>query len=130
MAEKESTQNAVFVTQTIVIVILLVAWIMSSGLGLLFYLERSASNKLLDKLALIKPGTKLSDVKDKLGGLTIRELEKFDEVLAWSHRIKDEQFCKGKKLYIFSDVVTPTCRGMDVYMDSNDVIVYATWYQE
>jgi hypothetical protein len=99
------------------------------GFTFWFSLEGIASKRLLNKLALATPGTKLADIKDKLGP-SPRELEKLDEVLVMSRRIKDKQFCKGKKMYTFSDVVTPTCRGIQVYTDANDVIVYATWYQE
>jgi hypothetical protein len=122
MTKNNSKWNSVVITVKIIIGI----WVV---LGFWFYLEGRASKELLDKLALIKPGIKLADISEQLGGWTMHESKEFDDVI-WEGPIKDKEFCKGKKLYRFTNVVTPTCRGIKVYTDTNDVIVYTTWYQE
>ncbi|MGB8226275.1 MAG: hypothetical protein WCE45_05350 [Sedimentisphaerales bacterium] len=120
MAKKESVLIGLVIGLTISMFLLAV-------LGFWFYLEGSASKRLLDKLALATPGTNLADIKEKLGS-PMRDLNQLDEIIEWG-QVKNKQFCKDKKLYFFY-AVTPTCRAIDVYTDANDVIVYATWYQE
>ena len=88
-------------------------------------LERKASNKLLDMLSLARPGIKLVDIKEHLGS-PLYEKYKLEDVMGYGP-IKDEQFCKGKKLYSFY-AVTPTCRAIDIYADANGVIIHATWH--
>jgi len=89
-------------------------------------LERCSSNRLLHKLALAKPGIHISEVREQLG-TPMREFSDIEDVLSWGS-IKDESFCKGRKLFRFY-VTTPPCRAIEVYTDTNDVIVYATWRQ-
>jgi hypothetical protein len=122
MAKKESVLVFILIVIIVVLSVSMFFWAcFVSG----SYLERCASNSLLDKLTLTTPGTKLADIKEKLG-LCRRKFDKPDEILEWG-RVKDKQFCKGKKLYFF-DGGTPPCRELDVYTDANDVIVYATWH--
>lgn len=90
-------------------------------------IELRASNRLLQKLALAKPGIRVSQIANELGPLT-REFSDVKDLLEWG-TVKDESFCKGKKLFRFS-AVTPPCRSIDIYTDANDMIVYATWKQE
>jgi len=99
---------------------------MSAAAGF-WLIELRASNRLLQKLALARPGVRLSQISGLLGPLT-REFSNPKEILEWGN-VKDESFCKGKKLFRFY-AVTPPCRSIDVYADANDVIVYATWKQE
>lgn len=87
-------------------------------------MERYATNLLLDKLALAKPGVHISEISQKLG-TQMREHSKLDEVIDWGS-VKDESFCKDKKLYWFY-ASTPPCRVLEVYTDANDYIVYVTW---
>jgi hypothetical protein len=111
---------------TAVVVLGVLLWFVSAGAGWLL-LEVRASNRLLDKLALAKSGVRVSQIADQLG-LQEREFSELKEVLEWG-TVKDESFCRGKKLFRFY-AVTPPCRSVDVYTDANDVIVYATWKQE
>ena len=89
-------------------------------------LERQGSNILLQKLALARPGVKLSDIREELGQ-QMREFNELEDVISWG-RVKDESFCRGKKSYRFY-ASTPPCRAIEVYTDSNDVVVFATWRQ-
>jgi hypothetical protein len=118
MAKKES----VLVT---VVVVLAVSMVLLAGFAFFSYLERGASNRLLDKLALATPGTKLADIKDKLGS-PMQDFNQLDKILEWGS-VKNERFCKDKKLYFFY-AATPPCRAIDIYTDANDIIVYATWH--
>ena len=88
--------------------------------------ELRASNRLLQKLALAKPGIRVSEIAEQLGP-QMRECSDVKEILAWG-TVKDESYCSGKKLFRFH-AVSPPCRTIDAYTDANDVIVYATWGQ-
>jgi len=89
------------------------------------FLERNASNKLLDKLSLARPGIKLADIREQLGS-PMYEKSKLEEMIDYGP-IKDEQFCKGKILNSFY-AGTPPCRAIDVYTDVNNIIIYSTWH--
>ncbi len=90
------------------------------------FLEKKASNKLLDILALAEPGIKLETIKGQLGA-AMRVENDVEKVVEWGP-LKNKQFCTGKKLHSFY-AVTPTCRAIDIYTDANDIIVAATWHQ-
>jgi len=90
------------------------------------WLEARSSKELLGKLALARPGVHLSEISDRLGP-QMRECSSVADVLIWGS-VKDETFCRGKKLSWFY-ATTPPCRVIEVYTDANDVIVYATWQQ-
>jgi hypothetical protein len=109
-----------------IVVLGLLLCFMSAAAGFLL-IELRASNQLLRKLALAKPGIRLSQISGQLGP-QMREFNDVKNLLEWG-TVKDESFCKGKKLSRFY-AVTPPCRSIDVYTDANDVIVYATWIQE
>lgn len=89
-------------------------------------LESCSSNELLRKLVLAKPGIHISEIREQVGPL-MGEFTGIEDILEWGS-IKDESFCKGKKLFRFY-ATTPPCRAIEVYTDTNDVIVYATWRQ-
>ena len=89
-------------------------------------IELRSSNELLCKLALAKPGIHVSEISEQLG-TPMRELNDVKDILEWGS-IKDESFCKGKKLSLFY-ATSPPCRAIEVYTDTNDIIVYATWRQ-
>jgi hypothetical protein len=91
----------------------------------LMLLERNASNRLLDMLALARPGIKLTDIKGHLGS-PMHENYKLEDMIEFGP-IKDKQFCIGKKLYSFY-AVTPNCRAIYVYTDANGMIIHATWH--
>ena len=88
--------------------------------------ELRSSNELLFKLALAKPGTHISEISEQLG-TPMREFSDIEDILKWGS-IKDESFCNGKKWFMFY-ATTPPCRAIEVYTDTNDIIVYATWKQ-
>ncbi len=110
---------------TVAVVLGLLLCLVSAVAGF-WLLELRASNQLLQKLALAKPGVRLSQISGQLGS-PMREFSDVKELLEWG-TVKDESFCSGKKLFRFYGV-TPPCRSVDVYTDANDVIVYATWGQ-
>lgn len=116
--EKQSPSIAIKVLSVIVVLLLL-------AFSAFIYLERNASNKLLDMLLLARPGIKLTDIKEQLGS-PMQEAHELKDVMEWGP-IKDEKFCQGKVLYSFY-AVTPTCRAIDVYTDTNGVIIYSTWH--
>ncbi len=111
---------------SVTIVLGLLLCVVSAAAGF-WLLELRASNRLLQKLALAKPGVRISQIAGQLGP-PMREFSNVKEILAWGN-VKDESFCSGKKLFRFH-AVSPPCRTVDVYTDANDVIVYATWGQE
>ena len=85
-----------------------------------------SNNGLLRKLALAKPGIKISEISEQLGPI-MRECGNLEDVLDWGS-IKDESFCKDKRLFWFY-ATTPPCRAIEVYTDPNGIVVYATWRQ-
>ncbi len=107
------------------VVLVLYACLVTAVAGWLM-LERSASNRLLRKLALAKPGIHISELREQIG----RPMGEFSDIkdILERGRIKDESFCKGKKWFMFY-ATTPPCRAIEVYTDTNDIIVYATWKQ-
>ena len=88
-------------------------------------LELRASNKLLRNIALLQPGTILASVTNQLGSM-MREEKDLDSIISFGN-IKDRTYCQDKKLFWFY-VSTPPCRALQVYTDTNDVIVYVTWH--
>ena len=97
-----------------------------SAAAAFWLIELRASNRLLEKLALAKPGLHISQIAGQLGP-QMREFSDLKEVLEWG-TVKDESFCRDKKWFRFY-AATPPCRTVEVYTDANDVIVYATWGQ-
>ena len=110
-------------TAVVIVALVFYTGITTFGVGWLSW-ERRAQEKLLEKLALAKPGIRLSDVRGQLGR-PMGEYAAIDDVVSWGN-VKDRVFCTDKKLFRFY-VSTPPCRAVDVYTDANDVIVYATW---
>lgn len=87
-------------------------------------LEARAADILLQNLALARPGIRLSEIRARLG-TPYGEFTKMEDVISGG-RIKDKAFCQNRRLFRFY-ASTPPCRTIDVYTDTNDVIVYATW---
>ena len=111
--------------KNIIIAILAAVLLVTVVVAGLCMLELRANNQLLHKLSLIKPGVNLADVKMQLG-TQMRELKGIEEIIEWGS-IKDRTFCKGKKLFWFY-ASTPPCRVLEVYTDTNDIVVFTTWH--
>jgi hypothetical protein len=111
--------------KNIIIAILAVVLLVTVTVAGFCVLQLRASNQLLHKLSLIKPGVNLADVKMQLGP-QMRELKGIEEIIEWGN-IKDRTFCREKKLFLFY-ASTPPCRALEVYTDTNDVVVFATWH--
>lgn len=88
------------------------------------YLTSRASNILLQRLSLAKPGVSLPDIRDSLG----HQMYVFDDAAAVANRasITDPEFLRDRRLYWFY-AAAPPCRAIEVYTTKNDVIVFATW---
>jgi len=107
------------------IVTLFVAIVLSLALALTIVSLR-ASSKLLYTLKIPQPGTNLELVKDQLG---VKLLETADvDYMEFRGSIKDTAFLQDKKWFKFG-VSAPPCRGIEVYTDTNNVIVFVTWQQ-
>ena len=87
-------------------------------------MELRASNTLLRKLKVLQPGIHLSSVTNQLGYM-IYEIKDV-EYMTTLGSIKDASFCKDKKLFWFA-ASTPPCRALEIYTDTNDVVVFVTW---
>jgi len=113
---KKSTITAVIIV--IMLVIFLVA------LLTLKTQELRASNTLLRKIKVLQSGTYLPSVTNKLGYLMYEIADA--EYMTIQGSIKDPAFCQNKKLFWFA-ASTPPCRALEVYTDTNNVVVYVTW---
>jgi len=111
-----SPKNAVFLAGIFALALL--------GLAVVSGMELRASNVLLERLALLQPGNDISTVKEKLGQL-IYEKTNMDEIVSFGS-VKDESFCRGKKLFWFAAPLPPA-RAIEVYTDANNKVVYVTW---
>jgi len=109
----------------IAVIALLVILCILAGLVFFLVLEHRANEILLKKLAMTKPGINIAELRNELGH-QMHEFSQLDKVLSWGS-IKDEQFCKGKKLYWFY-ASTPPCRVIEIYTDVNDIIIFSTWH--
>lgn len=98
-------------------VILVVAVVLSVA-------ELRASNKLLKKIQLLRPGIPLAAVSNQLGD-KMYEIEDVDHMMHLGS-VKDATFCRDKKLFWFY-ASTPPCRALEVYTDTSNVVVYVTW---
>jgi hypothetical protein len=117
-------ENSVKNKSSILFVILAFLLFISTSVAVLLTLELNAANRLLNKLTLAKPGIHISQIRQELG-IEMREASDPEEIILWG-RVKNESFCKDKKLYWFY-VSTPPCRILEIYTDTNDLIVYVTW---
>ena len=88
-------------------------------------LQVRTSNTLLRKIEMLQPGTQLSSVTNQLGQI-MYEITDVDYMVSLGN-IKDKSFCRDKKLYMFYAARLP-CRALDVYTDTNNVVVYTTWH--
>lgn len=86
--------------------------------------ELWASNTVLRKIRLVQPGTHIGSITNQLGPMwdPITNID----FMTRRGSITNPSFCKDKKLYRFY-AATPPCRELDVYTDTNDVVVYVTW---
>jgi hypothetical protein len=96
----------------------------SLGVAIISQIELRASNVLLSKSALLRPGMNLCAMTNQLGPV-MYERTSADDVLNFGS-VKDENFCRGKKLFWFY-VSTPPCRVLEVYTDTNNIVIYVTW---
>ena len=96
----------------------------SLGVAIISQMELRASNILLSKSALLRPGMNLCAMTNQLGPV-MYERTSVDDLLNFGS-VKDENFCRGKKLFWFY-VSTPPCRVLEVYTDTNNIVIYVTW---
>ncbi len=89
-------------------------------------LELRASNRLLDAIRDVQPGMDIEELKEKYDD--VRLIAEGDIAVYSSGTVKDEEFCKGKKLYQFC-YSTPTCRMVEIYTDRDDRVVFVSWIQ-
>ncbi len=110
----------------IAVILALIAMLFIGGLAgfSISRLEIEASNTLLGKITLLKPGMNLSSVANNLGPM-MREITNVDYMTSLGS-VKDPVFCQGKKMFWFY-ASTPPCRALEVYTDTNNVVVYVTW---
>jgi hypothetical protein len=94
------------------------------GLVVVSSMELRASNTLLTKCALLRPGMDLNTVTNKLGPL-MYEKTAIGDIMDFGS-VKDESFCRDKKLFVFY-ASTPPCRALEVYTDTNNLVAYVTW---
>ena len=94
------------------------------GIAAFSCLELRAANILLAKSALLRPGINLCTVTNQLGPM-MYERTNTEEVAEFGS-IKSEAYCRGKKLFWFY-ASTPPCRALEVYTDTNNIVVYVTW---
>ena len=79
-----------------------------------------ASQKLLHELRVVKPGVHIDTIKDQLGK------QMYETVPDLRASIKDPVFLQDNKcLWFYSG--TPPCRRVEVYTDTNNVVVFVTW---
>lgn len=109
---------------SILFVILVVLLLTATSVAVFSTLELYAANQLLKKLTLAKPGVHISEIRQELGR-DMREESEPEQVILWGS-VKNESFCKDKKLYWFY-VSSPPCRVLEIYTDMNDSIMYVTW---
>ena len=113
-------------TSNNIIIILIIFLCVVSVVAAFWWLQVQASDELLRELALAQPGISLSEIRDQLG-LQMGEYTDVEHILQWGN-VKNESFCKDKKWFQFYACKFP-CRTVEIYTDSNDVIVFATWGQ-
>lgn len=106
---------------TIVFFALIMGILAVAGISII---QLRASNSLLHAITLLRPGTKLSPNANNFG----TKLYEFDDVdyMIFRGSIKDRSFCAHKKLFWFS-VSAPPARVLEVYTDTNNVVVFVTW---
>ena len=88
-------------------------------------LQLRASNAILDKISLAQPGTYLPAITNQLGQFMYEITDPEDMVRHGG--VKDMTYCAGKKLSTFY-ASTPPCRTIDVYTDTNNIIILTTWH--
>jgi len=115
------TKNRITIAITLVSISSLFVAIIVAAVSVL---ELRASNTLLRKLKVLQPGVTLSSVTNQLGYMMyeIKDVE-YMTILG---SIKDTSFCKDKKLFWFA-ASAPPCRALEIYTDTNDVVVFVTW---
>jgi hypothetical protein len=94
------------------------------GLAAFSGMELHASNVLLERMTLLQPGININTVQNQLGQL-MYEKTNFEEIVSFGS-VKDESFCRGKKLFWFAAPLPPA-RAIEVYTDANNIVAYVTW---
>ena len=108
--------------------VLLMIVILGLGLVVLFTLPHHiASERLLHRIQVVKPGMNIELVMDQLGR-KITETSDVQEMEYWNRgesAITDSSFFHDKKLFRF--YTTPPCRVLEVYTDTNNIVIFVRW---
>jgi len=110
--------------KNIVIAAAVIVALVTLAIATLSIVELQASNILLRKIRLLRPGIYLPSVTKELGRM-MYEIKDLDQMTDLGS-IKDRTFCQDKKLFWFY-ASTPPCRALEIYTDTNDVVAYVTW---
>ena len=97
----------------------------SLATAIISILQLRASNLLLSKISLAQPDTYLPSITNQLGQF-MYEITDPDEMVRHGG-VKDLTYCAGKKLFTFY-ASTPPCRTIDIYTDTNNIIILSTWH--
>jgi hypothetical protein len=99
-----------------------------SFVAVFLLLQLRGSNAILSTIRELRPEIPLSSVTNMLGYRLYDADDVYVDRMVELGRIKDKSFCRGKRLAGFAGGTWP-CRSIDIYTDTNDVIVYVTWNQ-
>jgi len=103
----------------IIIILAGITIILCMVLTLAFF-QLHASYKLLNQLRVVKPGVHIDTIKGQLGK------QMYENVPDLKASIKDPVFLQDKKcLWFYSG--TPPCRVVEVYTDTNNIVLFVTW---
>ena len=112
---------------TIKVYLLIIIAIIMVVLGMVLFFTVAgliASNELLRQLKILKPGDHLELVMEQLGPKVV-ETSDIKVMEHWGS-IKDTSFIQDKKWFKFYSSVPPG-RAIEVYTDTNNVILFVTW---
>ena len=100
--------------------------VIAASISVYELLALRATNVLLRQIAEVKPGVSVDSIRNKLDS----EMLACTDVESIIHNgtIKDDNFCKDKKLFLFYSSMPPT-RALEVYTDTNNVVVFVSWLQ-
>ena len=107
-----------------IIVAMGITILLGMALLALMVVEHNANNKLLHRLKIPQPGTNIELVMSQLGS-KMWDTSDVEVMRHWGS-IKNPSFLQDKKLFVFS-VSAPPSRTMEIYTDTNNIIVFVTW---